>query len=55
MRLPGPIHDGAALFSYVFIYFLFRAVRAAYGTSQTRGELELQLPTDATATATPDP
>ena len=42
---------------YFFYFFRFMAVPAAYGSSQTGVELELQLPayTTATAIAMPDP
>ena len=50
------------LFIYLFIYFLLlflfclsRAAPEAYGGSQARVTLELQLPAYVTATATPDP
>ena len=43
------------LFIYLVSYLLFRAVPAAYGSSQVRLELELQLPVCTTAIATWDP
>ena len=42
-------------FPLFFFFFLSRATHIAYGGSQARVELELQLPTYATATAMPDP
>ena len=38
-----------------YLFFIFRATSAAYGSSQARGASELQLPAYATATATWDP
>ena len=38
-----------------FCFLLFRATPTAYGGSQVRVELELQLPAYPTATAAPDP
>ena len=39
---------------YVFIFFYFTALPAAYGSSWARGEIRLQLPAYTTATTTPD-
>ena len=39
----------------VCIFLFFRAVPRAYGSSQARGQSELQLPAYTTATAMPDP
>ena len=38
-----------------FCFCFFSAAPSAYGSSQARGLMELQLPNYATATATPDP
>ena len=44
-----------AIFVYLFVSFLsFRATPAAYGSSQPRVKLELQLPAYTTATAKQD-
>ena len=40
---------------YLFIFLLFRAVLAAYGSSQAGVKSELQPLAYSTATATPDP
>ena len=40
-------------FFFFFFFLLFRAPPVAYGNSQGRVELELQLPVDATATQDP--
>ena len=37
-----------------FFFFLFRTLPKAYGSSQARGQIELQLPAYTTATAMPD-
>ena len=39
---------------FIYLFCLFRAKPTAYGGSQARVKLELQLPAYATATATPD-
>ena len=38
-----------------FVFCLLRAIPVAYGSSQARGLLKLQLPAYTTATVTPDP
>ena len=51
-RLPvcGSLLKGEIII--LFVYLIFRASPAAYGSSQARIESELQLPAYATATAT---
>ena len=39
---------------YFYLFIFFRAAPMAYESSQTRGELELQLPVCTTAIAAPD-
>ena len=43
------------IFFFVFFLCLFRATPTAYGGSQARGLIELQLPASTRATAMPDP
>ena len=42
-------------FFFFSVFCLFRATPKAYGGSQTRSQIELQLPAYTTGTATPDP
>ena len=44
----------ATFFIKIFFSFFLRATRAAYGSSQARGQIDLQLATYAIAIATPD-
>ena len=51
----GFIFCGFLIFILFFCLFVsFRATPAAYGRSQARGQIGVQLPAYATATATPD-
>ena len=43
------------IYLFIYLFLLFRTAPSADGGSQARGQLELQLLTYATATATQDP
>ena len=49
------INNFTASLGIFFLFLIFRASPAAYGSSQVGVELKLQLPGYTTATATPDP
>ena len=50
----GDVAWSTYVFFFFFFFFLFRATPAAYGSSQARVELELQLLVCTAVKATPD-